>query len=125
MLSLMTASAWLCALSAEIADESAPERLIVKLPNDSGRDADNVGGRDGSISDQELQRAARKIDAGDGAGNRGGIVDGGSAGIGGRHAERVLTAIAELRSVRLGSVPRKAVVAGGRRSAAGPHRIAR
>src|SRR5882757_10159962 len=125
MLSLMTASAWLCALSAEIADESAPERLIAKLPNDSGCDADNVGGRDGSISDQELQRAARKIDAGDGAGNRRGVVNRGSAGVGGSHAERILTAIVELRAVRPGSVPRKAVVTGGRRPAAGPHRIAR
>src|SRR3981081_3198017 len=113
MLSLIIASDWPCAFNAEMAEDSAPERLISWLQTASGCDADDARGRDGGFADHEHRGAARTIDRGHGAGDGGVAGDRGSAGIGGGYGQRILPAVRKLRSIGGLAVPGEAVAARG------------
>src|SRR6266851_4574925 len=124
MLSLIIASDWLCALSAEIAEESAPVRLIIELRMLSGRDADDVARADGNAVHRERGSAGRRIDAGDDAGDGRVVEDRVADGVGRGHRDRVLTAVGELIAARVLAIPGEGVGSGISGSGAGPHRIA-
>src|SRR5882724_8473696 len=96
MLSEIIESYWHCALSAEIAEESAPVRLMIKLRIRSGRDADDVGGTDRDAVLQQRRGRAGRIDPGHRSRHRGVVEQRVPGGIGRGHLDRVLTAVLEL-----------------------------
>src|SRR3954462_15667884 len=123
MLSLIIDSAWLCALSAEIAEESAPVRLMVVLRMRSGRDADDVAGADGNAVHRERGGAGRRVDPRHLAGH-GRVVENRVSGRVGRgDGHGVLAAIAELRAAGVLAVTGEAVGSGLAAAGAGPHRL--
>src|ERR1700754_4214415 len=105
MLSPIMASALLCAFSAEIAEESAPDRLIILLRIVlSGGDADDVARADGNSVHGKRRGAGGGIDAGHGAGDRCVFDDGVANRVGRRHGDRVL-AVGKLLAARILAVP--------------------
>src|SRR6266481_2864847 len=116
MLSLIIANDWLCALSAEIAEESAPVRLIIELRMLSGCNADDVAHADG--------HAGRRIEAGHDPGD-GRVVENRVAdGVGRGHSDGVLAAVRELLAARVLAVPGEGVGSGVTGAGACPHRLA-
>src|SRR5512141_2206229 len=113
MLSLIIDSAWLCALSAEIAEESAPVRLMIVLRMRwSGRDADDAAGADGNAVHRERGRAGRCVDPGHFPGYGRVVENRVSGGVGRGDGHRVLAAVAELRATRILAVPGEGVGSG-------------
>src|SRR5882762_9005259 len=124
MLSEIIESDWLWALSAEIAEDNAPVRLMIELRIRSRRDADNVAGADGDTVHDQRRRRTRGVDAGDGSGDGGIIEHRVAGGIGRGDRDAVLTAVGELGAARVLAVPGEGIRTGIAGAGAAPHRVA-
>src|SRR5262245_30486685 len=116
MLSLIIDRDWLWALSAEIAEDNAPVRLMVKLRENqdekSRRDAEDVGGADGDTVHRERRRGRRGVDAGHRAGDGRVVEDRVAGGVRRGHRDGVLAAVRQLVAAGILAVPGEAVGAG-------------
>src|SRR5450631_124902 len=122
MLSAIIANDWLCAPSAETAEESAPVRLIIKLRMLSGCDADDAAHADRHAVHGERGKAGRRVEGGHEAGDGREVENRIAHRVGRGDADRVLAAVQELIAVRVLAVPGESVGPGIAGAGAGEHR---